>query len=81
MSLICASAHAHAYFPARSSTCPSAHPPTDGQCVALELADLINADGPEEAAAIEQLIVDRSAAADRRDSGDQRRDRNESFVH
>ena len=34
----------------------------------LELADLINAEGPEEAAAIEQLVVDRSAAAVRRAS-------------
>lgn len=48
----------------RLSACPSAHPPTDGQCVVLELADLINADGAEEAAAIEHLIVDRSATAE-----------------
>ena len=65
----------------RLSACPSAHPPTNDQCVALELADLINADGAEEAAAIEQLVVDRSVTADRRASCDQRRGRNESFVH
>lgn len=62
--------------------CLSAHPPTAGQCVALELADLINAEGSEEAAAIEQLIVYRSAF--RRSAGQLRsacRGRNESFVH